>query len=34
MGLIVVVAFLFRDKILEGLRHASRHHPSRTTEKS
>jgi uncharacterized membrane protein YdjX (TVP38/TMEM64 family) len=34
MGLIVVVAFLFRDKILEGLRHASRHHSSSTIEKS
>ncbi len=34
MGLIVVVAFLLRDRILEGLRHASRAHRPRGTEKS
>lgn len=33
MGLIVVVVFLLRGKILEDLRHASGHDPSRTTEK-
>ncbi len=32
MGVIAVIAFLFREKILEALRHASRHNPSRGTE--
>ena len=32
MGVIAVIAFLFREKILEALRHASGHNPSRGTE--
>ncbi len=34
MATIVVIAFLFRDRILEALRHASRHGPSGGSEKT
>ncbi len=34
MGVIAVLAFLFRDKILRALRHASGHGPSPGTEKT